>query len=420
MPTQIRQGGMDPAMEQVLASLEPSFAQPRTAGPPLYNASNEPVLLMGQPAFTMAGTPNQQYSQLQAYQQAYQQASSQSSASFSNTTSGTSTSASSMNHLNSPYHNQPYSRDPVQGSMSSGTMPARSNQYENAWQSTVPHGVNGKRKRGDEEVTSYRTSPGPFQTSPYSHMPQTPLGAYPQTSPLAGLPHVPQYGHMPTARGMVYKHDSKDAQLGVAQDRKNSTVGAQPSNMTQQHAQRTPTTPYSSANHVKTYTTPSSGVAENVPRALMPADFAAPPNPNLQVLAKLAFEPDMYTFGRSHLFFMTIGDKVKAQARGYPTPVHVYKERMSRANIETTDINLAWIPSPTFADGAFPWQPLCGTAAYIAAIKNDRPIKFAPDEVLYLHGKEVQPEEEINIPMLHNLRQELWSREDYSTTSYGE
>lgn len=408
---------MDSAMEQFLASLEPSLAQPRIASAPsLHNASNEPVLPMGQPAFAMAGTPYQQYPQFQSYQQA----SRQSLASLGNTISGTSTSASTMNRINSPYHNQPYSRDPVQGGMSSGTMPARNNQYEQAWQSPVAHSVNGKRKRVDEEVTYSRTPPGPFQTSPYSHMPQTPLRAYLQTSPLAGLPHNPQYGRRATARGMVYEHDSEDVQSGVIQDRTNSTAEEQPSNMTQQHIQRTPTTPYPSADDVKNYTTPSSGVAENVPCSRIPDDFAAPPNPDVPVLARLAFEPDVYTFGKSHLFFMTIGDKVKAQARGYPTPVHVYKERMSRANIETTDINLAWVPSPTFGDGAFPWQPLCGTAAYIAAIKNDRPIKFAPDEVLYLHGKEVQPEEEIDIPMLHNHLQVLWSRENYSRTSYGE
>jgi len=117
---------------------------------------------------------------------------------------------------------------------------------------------------------------------------------------------------------------------------------------------------------------------------------------------------------------MTAHDRLTAYQRGFKTAIDVYTERRKWANIETTDINLAWFPSLQHWVKAVPGQPVCGTAAYIAAVRGDLDCKFAPGEKVYIDGTEINPDTLIDIPMLHYSRQVLEHRRDYCKPTYSE
>ncbi|KAL1302607.1 hypothetical protein AAFC00_002981 [Neodothiora populina] len=133
---------------------------------------------------------------------------------------------------------------------------------------------------------------------------------------------------------------------------------------------------------------------------------------------QLAFEIDMYNFAGQSLYFHTLADKLKARSRGFMQPIDVYSERMKRPNIETIDINLAWVPGPLYQEGLYPWQPICGPAAYIGGLRSDLKLSYTPDEPMWLEGKEVAPRDDIDIPMLHYARDVLWNQRKFGRTAY--
>lgn len=135
--------------------------------------------------------------------------------------------------------------------------------------------------------------------------------------------------------------------------------------------------------------------------------------------SRLCFDPDFQVFYAGPLYFLTVGDKKKALGRGFSTPLEVYSERMRRANIETTDINFAWCPGPDYKDGLLPWQPICGTAAYIGSLRGDLKLRFSTGEDVHVRGAEYKAEHEMDIPLLHDAVRVLWYKQNYCATAYG-
>lgn len=152
---------------------------------------------------------------------------------------------------------------------------------------------------------------------------------------------------------------------------------------------------------------------------VLPAGASPPHDADNPELHQLDFDPDLQKLGMDALYFMTVADRKKARSRGFKEARDVYGERLRQPNIETADINLAWIPGPGTHDGRFPWQPICGPAAYIAAIRGDLKLEYTLSETLYMQGKEYKAGEAIDIPMLHSIVISLWAKNDYCKTDYG-
>lgn len=159
------------------------------------------------------------------------------------------------------------------------------------------------------------------------------------------------------------------------------------------------------------------GPNEREQAVTIPIDFVAPPSGSLD---QLDFNTDLCELGRSYWYFLTVGDRLKASARGFLDAEHVYAERLHRPNIETTDINLAWIPGLTHKNGALPWKPICGTAAYVAAVNGDLKVEFTPREILYVGGQRYEADALMPIPMLLHSQQSLWHRKEHARAQYGE
>ena len=63
--------------------------------------------------------------------------------------------------------------------------------------------------------------------------------------------------------------------------------------------------------------------------------------------------------------------------------------------------------------------PICGPAAYIAGLRSELRLKFAPGEPLYMERTGwCEADEEMDIPMLHDHAKVLWNKKDHLRTTY--
>lgn len=283
---------------------------------------------------------------------------------------------------------------------------SRNNQLVQSFTSTLPPGdANGKRKCSSESEDRSHTAkmPRPHQDGPGAFFtPTMALDRLHGSAPFAGSQNV----HRPSLSGLV-KHHGTPYAVSIASPHTPPT-GVASGMIIPRHD-----TPVSA---IVNKTKPQSGIGKAVVNVKQ--EVSTHPVVKKDPLMKLDFIPDLYSLNRQHLYFLTVGDRLKAEQRGFRSSVDVYKERIARPSIDTIDINLAWIPPPTYEPALpFPWQPICGPAAYIALVRGDMKAKFKPEEIFYFNGKRIP--DTLDIPMLHHIRTGLWYREEPCLTSYG-